>query len=102
MKRIHKDSNSYSSKEEKQIYKLIAKLKAPCKEKDEYDAFNRTLHKLNSFNAGIVHQWESELNEMQRTLFRELVHTRRITVNYSGMKMDVPRRTVKIKRNEGV
>jgi hypothetical protein len=79
--------------------KLISKLQTPIKSKDEYEIFNQTLQKLNVFNCSIISQWESQLPEYQKNLFKELMHTRRITVNYSGMKMDIPRRTVRIKRD---
>lgn len=102
MHRLHSnsESNNYTSKEEKQILKVIDKLKSPCKEIDEYETFNRTLHKINSIDQRVIPQWENTLSEEQKAQWKELLHTRRITVDYSGTKLDVPRRTVKIKRSD--
>ena len=84
----------------KQIQKLIAKLKTPSKEVDEYEIFGRTLQNLNSLNSQVLTSFVNILTEPQKYMWNELTHTRRIQVSYSGMKMNVPRRTVKIKRNE--
>lgn len=101
LRKLHnsKDLN-FTTKEEKQVNKFISKTKTPNKDIDEYGIFNQTLFKVNSFNNSIVNHWISQLNEQQKTLWNELIHTRRITVNYSGVKLDVPRRTLKIKRSD--
>ena len=98
MQRLNSESNNYTSREEKTILKMISKLKTCCKEIDEYETFNRTLQMINSIDSRILPQWEGGLSQEQRAMWKELLHTRRITVNYSGTKLDVPRRTVKIRR----
>jgi hypothetical protein len=89
---------THSLKEEKQIQKLITKLKYPTKEIDEYSIFNNALQNLNIFNNQILTDFIAMLNDPQKYMWNELIHTRRINISHSGIKMDVPRRTVKIKR----
>jgi hypothetical protein len=101
-KKIQKMNNNmnFSLKEEKQMLKLISKLKSPSQHVDEYDRFSSTLHNLNNFNSKVIIDFSNKLNDAQKFMWNEILHTRRIQVNYSGIKMDVPRRTVKIKRND--
>ena len=88
------------TKEDKQIQKLISKLKTSINEIDEYDIFSRMLQNLNNINSQVLADFVNILNEPQKYMWNELVHTRRIQVSSSGIKMNVPRRTVKIKRND--
>jgi hypothetical protein len=78
---------------------MINKVKTTTKEIDEYGIFNQTLMKINSYNNNTIPLWATQLDDFQKGLWNELIHTRRIVVNYSGIKLDVPRRTLKIKRN---
>ena len=90
---------NYSFREEKEINKLISKLKSPCKQIDEYDTFNKTLQRINQFNSNIIPEWVGQLDENRTRIWNELIHTRRIVVNHEGNKLDIPRRTLKIRRN---
>lgn len=93
------DNVNYLAKEDKQIQKLINSLKTPLVSSDEYQFFHQTLSNINSFNRELLSGFTNLLNEPQKHMWNELVHTRRIQVNHSGLKLDVPRRTVRIKRS---
>ncbi len=92
--------NNYGgySKEDRQIIKLIESLKSPIKESDEYNTFCTMLKNINSLNPKLIDDFVNILNDSQKFMWKELIHTRRIEVNCSGEKINVPRRTVKIKR----
>ena len=92
-------SDSEYKNDEQSINKIISKHPNKSKNIDEYSVFNRTLITINSFNQGKIIQWEKQLNDVQKCLWNELLHTRRIKIDHSGVKVDVPRRTVRIKRN---
>ena len=87
------------SKEDKQIHKLISKLKSKVNEIDEYNTYYKMIQNFNTLNSQCLLDFINLLNEPQKILWNELIHTRRIPVDCSGVQMNIPRRTVKIKKN---
>jgi hypothetical protein len=98
MKKDFNKADKEMYKEEKHLNKLTSKM-GLFQNIDEYDIFNKCLLSINNFNNEIIPQWEESMNQVQKVIWRDLIHTRRIRVDFSGHKFEIPRRTVKIKRN---
>ena len=96
---MNKNINEEFMKEDKEFLQITAKCKTPSRDVDEYNIFSRTIQQLFSVDNKFFDEWLTKLGEQERAMWNELVHTRRIKVDYSGSKIDVARRTLKIKRS---
>lgn len=86
-------------KEDKEFVQITSKFIAPSKDVDEYNIFSRTVQQLYNLDNQFFDEWLTRLGQQERNLWTDLIHTKRIKIDYSGTKIEVPRRTLKIKRN---
>jgi hypothetical protein len=86
--------------EERELLSKISNAELPIKTVDEYSIFSQTMQSLYHRDQQYFDDWMNTMKENEKLVWRELIHTKRIQVDYSGKKIDVPRRTVKIKREE--
>ena len=86
--------------DDKMIFDIINKAIYPTKQVDEFDYFCKALNSIAKTDENTYNSWVSIFNDNEKLLWQELIHTRRIQVSYKDMNINVPRRTVKLKRNE--
>jgi hypothetical protein len=96
---MNKNISDEFMKEDKEFIQLTAKLQTPSKDVDEYNIFSKTVQQLYSIDNKFFDEWLTRLGEQERNLWNDLIHTKRIKVEYSGYRIEVPRKTLKIKRN---
>jgi len=96
---MNKNITDEFMKEDKDFIQITSKLKTPSKDLDEYSIFSRTVQQLYSLDNRFFDEWLTRLGDQERNLWNDLIHTKRIKVEYSGTKIEVPRKTLKIKRN---
>ena len=65
---------------------------------DEFQEFVNCLQNLEINNPTIVAQFKESLTPQEVVALKELVHVRNIKVTYNNTTLNVPRRTVRIKR----
>ena len=65
---------------------------------DEFQEFVNCLQNLEINNPTIVAQFKESLTPQEVVALKELVHVRKIKVTYNNTTLNVPRRTVRIKR----
>ena len=51
-----------------------------------------------NINDEIKNKFKNNLSEYEKLMFNDLIHTRRISIEYKKIKMTVPRRIVHIKK----
>jgi hypothetical protein len=78
---------------------LINKPQYPIKSFDEYEVFNRTLESIHKLDDKVLSEWENILDLKEKQLWKDLITTRRIKVQYNDININVPRRIVKLKRS---
>lgn len=66
---------------------------------DEFKIFSDTLHQIKSNDAKLFDNLFKNFNKRDSKTVRDLFFVRNIKVEYNGEKYDIPRRTLKIKRN---
>ena len=66
---------------------------------DEFKLFCETFYKLKSNDENLVNELIREFTKEESLALYNLLHVRNVKVEYNGLKFDIPRRTLKIKRN---
>lgn len=79
---------------------MISKLQTPTKNFDEYDIFSKSLNQINKLRPQIIENWMGKLSENERSIWNDLIHVRRIKVNFQNSSYDIPRRILKIKSSK--
>ena len=64
---------------------------------DEFEIFSQCIFNLND---NIKSQFLNNLSEYEKIMFNDCIHTRRIPIEYRNIKLTIPRRTVRIKKNK--
>ena len=62
---------------------------------DEFETFVKCILNINN---EIKNNFRYNLSEYEKLMFNDLIHTRRISIEYKKIKMTVPRRIVHIKK----
>lgn len=93
--RINKTYSLDDLDEDKKMAQLINN--AVSSEYDEYLIFRQALQRL---PPSILNEFQGLLNDPERHLLMDLMQTKRIKVEYNNMIVNIPRRTVKLKRTE--
>lgn len=83
------------------IKNIIREAKFPLENIDEFKSFNNLVNNLNQIQETkeIISNILNSFNQEQKTLFEKIYNTKRINIDYNGMNMFVPRRLLKIKKN---
>ena len=66
---------------------------------DEFKLFCEIFYKLKSNDENLVNELIREFTKEESLALYNLLHVRNVKVEYNGFKFDIPRRTLKIKRN---
>ena len=69
----------------------------PNNKLDEFEIFFQCIYNLND---NIKNQFLNNLSEYEKLMFNDCIHTRRIPIEYKNIKLTIPRRTVRIKKNK--
>ena len=67
---------------------------------DEYKIFNETFLRIKSNNEQLINDIFNQSNKRETSIIYNLLHVRNIRVEYNGKQIEIPRRTLKIKRNK--
>lgn len=77
-------------------------LNAPFKKADEFSIFNHVLRNLHAKDPAYINNLVSQLSEKDKKFLKEHFETKRITIAHKGIKTEVARRIIKVKRRGGV
>ena len=66
---------------------------------DEFQVFSETFQRLKNENENIVNELIIGLTREETLDLYNLIHVRNVKVEYNGSKIEIPRRTLRIKRN---
>ena len=66
---------------------------------DEFRVFSETFQRLKNENENIVNELIIGLTREETLDLYNLIHVRNVKVEYNGAKIEIPRRTLSIKRN---
>ena len=69
------------------------------KNSDVYQYFTNTLNFLKNYNQGLIDNFYNSLGVNDKKTLEHLIHTRQVKINYKNEEYSIPRRTVKIRRN---
>lgn len=73
-------------------------LNAPFKKADEFGIFNNQLRSLHNRDPAYVNNLVSQLDEKERNFLKQLSETKRIEIEHKGVKTEVARRIITVKR----
>jgi hypothetical protein len=94
------DIDSYST--EKEMRQICDRTINPIKEVDEYEYFKNSVEALSSVNNDLFNSWVNNLTDKTKDDLKNLIHTRRITVTNNKVSTNVPRKLIKIKRDNNI
>lgn len=77
-------------------------LQAPFKKIDEFNFFNKIMHTLHNKDAQYINNLVAQLTEAEKKYLSEHMQTKRIEIEQKGVKTEVARRFIKVKRRGGV
>ena len=66
---------------------------------DEFQVFSETFQRLKNENENIVNELIIGLTREETLDLYNLIHVRNVKVEYNGSKIEIPRRTLRIKTN---
>ena len=66
---------------------------------DEFKIFNDTFHSIKNIDENLMNEIMNDFDKNETSIVYNLLHVRNIKVEYNGEKFEIPRRTLKIKRN---
>ena len=66
---------------------------------DEFQVFSETFKRMKNENENIVNELIIGLTRDETLDLYNLLHVRNVKIEYNGSKIEIPRRTLKIKRN---
>ena len=76
-------------------------ISSPIKKCDEFGIFNTQLRHLHSRDPNYVNNLVAQLNEHEKKFLKQLVETKRVEIDYKGVKTEVARRIIHAKRRVG-
>ena len=66
---------------------------------DEFKIFSDTFVKIKNEDENLMNEIMNEFNKDETAFLYKLLHVRNIKVEFNGVQIEIPRRTLKIKRN---
>ena len=66
---------------------------------DEFKIFDDTFHKIKNIDENLINEIMNDFDKEETSFLYNLLHVRNIKVAYNGELFEIPRRTLKIKRN---
>ena len=69
---------------------------------DEYEYYKNSIELLMQYDKNLFDSWINSLNDKQKEILNNIIHTRRINVSNNNFSANVPRKVVKIKRNTNI
>lgn len=66
---------------------------------DEFKIFSDTFYQIKNNDETLFNKLVEKFNKKEKKILNDLLFVRNVKVEYKGKKFDVPRRTLKIKRN---
>jgi hypothetical protein len=85
--------------EEREIVDETINNNENIKNSDVYQYFTNTLNFLKNYNQGLIDNFYNSLGVNDKKTLEHLIHTRQVKINYKNEEYSIPRRTVKIRRN---
>lgn len=77
-------------------------IQSPFKKADEFEFFNKVLQTLHSKDAQYINNLVGQLTEEEKKYLQQHMQTKRIEIEQKGIKTEVARRFIKVKRRGGV
>ena len=95
------DSNDFDdqNKDFEEIIKNAIKNYENIVKYDEFKIFNETFQRMKNENENLVNEMINGLSREEIVDLYNLLQIRNVQVDYNGTKIELPRRTLKIKRN---
>ena len=90
----HEDEDYQENKD------IIKKCEIGFENVDEFNEFVVCLKNIETQNPKIIENFVTSLHPNEQYVLKELTHIRKIQVQYNNQTLNIPRRTVKIKRSQ--